>query len=377
MLKLNSSNSSNPLDPVLIALNAATYDEKMAAALRLSHDERRVFYDRVRVMHPRLRLAREALRIHTKPDSGSEITLLIGPTGAGKSTIANAFMDQVLESKRAAMIDDQGLIPIIYLEAPATGEIKFSWKIFYQMLLELLLEPLMDRKILSGPDAARIMRIHGHSSPMVGNLRRALEKALRMRKTSVMIIDEAFHLASSATGVTLLAQLNGLKSLANLCGVQIVMIGSYDLIPVLEVKSELTRRFSVVHIARYRKEDSLDQAAFSQALLDLSRMLPLEDQPELLSYADPLMRSCIGLPGILKQTLQRALAFALDQGQWTESCLERALLTKLQVRTILADCLRGEPRLAEAVTGGSVMTDFEDDRMELELKEKLLKEQAA
>jgi hypothetical protein len=343
---------------VLDALAIGGHDLKMQAALALSHEERLAFFEGTRVMHPKLKSVLAALKAQTRPFSGADVTLLLGPTGVGKTTIANSFYERTLDEYAQLMRDDLGAIPVIKLEAPATGEISFSHKIFYAKMLQELKMLHLKRKH-SQEDLKRVALLEGHSRTTVGTFRLDVEAALEGRRCKVVLIDEAFHLVGGG-GSKLAAQMNGLKSLSNETEVKFVLGGGYELLPILDINAALSRRCSVIHISRYHRDNEDDRAEFAKVLIKLGKLMPIENQPRLDGYYAILMRACVGLPGILKETLQRALNYALTEKGWTDSCLERALLTKKSSSAILADCLRGEKDLEGWISGSGSFEDYED-----------------
>jgi hypothetical protein len=343
---------------VLGLLAMSDHEAKMRAALALSHEDRLAFFEATRVVHPKHETVLDALDAHPRRHSGDAITLLIGPTGVGKTTIANAFYERTLRLFTARMLKDPGLIPIIKLEAPATGEIRFSHRVFYAKILNELQAPhLSGQKMPS--DLERVANLLDHSKGTVGRLRLEVEIALEGRRCEIMMIDEAFHFLGGG-GNRLKAQMDGLKSLSNESEVKPVLVGSYDLLPILDINAQTARRCSPIHISRYHRDVESDCAEFASIVSKFCRLMPLENPPELLGYCTELMRACVGLPGMLKETLQRALNYALCEGRWIESCLERALPTKNVSTAVLRECLEGEKGLQNWESGTGVFLDFND-----------------
>lgn len=72
--------------------------------------------------------------------------------------------------------------------------------------------------------------------------------------------------------------------------------------------------------------------------------------PDIEKYSQPLQQACVGCVGILKDTITRALAFALrNKGIWREEYLERSLLSEAQVTAILEEVLEGEESISKSV----------------------------
>jgi len=320
--------------------------------LRLSEDDRLAYFHEVRVKHPRVKDALADLKLMARPGTGTDITLLIGPTGVGKSTVVHALAKEILAEKTGDMERDKAMIPIVTVEAPASGERGFSWRIFYQRLGEALYEPLMNQKQETVSNDGRLMVRPATSHVMVAALRTSVEKALQVRKTCVVVVDEAAHLLRNLQGNTLENHMDALKSLANICGVNIVLVGAYDMTQLLTLSGQVARRTSIVHFQRYLTGSETDEKAFGMVVQRLADHLPLEDSVDLNRYAFDLHQACIGCVGILKDTLSRALAMALrDSGRWRMDYLERALLSPSQHGAILRETLEGEQKMNTTAFG--------------------------
>lgn len=320
--------------------------------LGLPVGDRLAYFDAVRMRHPRVSQALADLKFMAQPGAGSDITLLVGPTGVGKSTVVQAMRDQVLVENRDRMLEDMALIPIIVAEAPASGERGFSWRIFYQRVGEELQEPLMSRKQETVTKDGRVTVRPVSTTSTVAALRTSVEKALIFRKTSIMVVDEAVHLLRNLHGNTLENHMDALKSLANICGVNIILVGSYDLAALMNLSGQVARRSTIVHFPRYLTGEERDEQAFAKVLEKLAAYLPIEEEVDLSEYALDLQQACVGCVGILKDTLSRALAITLRSGgKWQEAHLEQAILSPAQHGAILRETLEGEQKMTKTAFG--------------------------
>jgi hypothetical protein len=182
---------------------------------------------------------------------------------------------------------------------------------------------------------------------------------LGYRRTALIIIDEAIHLMREKESNALTKKMDTLKSLANIHGTSIVLVGSYDLYKLMNQYGQVARRSTLVHFERYRSEKPDDVTAFTKSLSKLQKALPVEGEPDLTPFAKALMLPCSGCVGTLKDTLQRALNICLTtyKGKWSEKCLEKALLSKAQVTTILEEITDGEERIQGASFGCNSLTE--------------------
>jgi hypothetical protein len=323
-------------------------------ALSLTAEDRLIYFRDVRLKHPQISNVLEKLDLMTAPDTGTSIALLVGPTGVGKSTIVRNFEQQILRNHMKQMQADAGLIPVISVEAPATGERAFSWRTFYHRLGEALQEPMMTRKQETVYRDGRASIRPVMTGSTVAALQLAVESTLIHRQTKVIIVDEAVHLLRNLHGNTLENHLDALKYLSNKSGAKLVLVGSYDLHGLLDVSAQITRRCSIIHFQRYLPDKEADVLAFQKVLRKFAAHFPIEGAEDLPSVAQAkaLQEACIGCVGILKETLVRALAIAMREGnRWRNGFLEPALLTPAQVRAIHREALEGEAKVDGTICG--------------------------
>lgn len=327
-------------------------------ALKLSDKQKMEFFHNVLVKHDRVKEKLADIEALSMPFSGNDIVLLIGPTGVGKSAMSVSIKDQIIQRNQEEMKTDRNLIPVVLMEAPASGERSFSWRIFYRDLGIELNEPLMDKKIENREQDGRIVIRSSSMGSSVVAMRKAVENALKNRRTELVALDEAVHLIRQAKGNMLSSHMDALKSLANICGVTLMLIGSYDLFQLLSLSGQIARRTAIVHFDRYLSDNESDARSFQKTLRKLVQHLPVEGVPDLTSYADELHQSCIGCVGILKDTLKRALVLTLrNGGKWSDDFLRKALLSKTQLATILGEVLEGEIAIKNATFGSSIQSE--------------------
>lgn len=323
-------------------------------AMLLSDDEKLAYFRQVRVKHPRVAAILDDLETMVLPESGTDIALLIGPTGVGKSTLGISLTERIINLHQDEMTEDLSFIPVAMISAPASGENNFSWRIFYIKLGTALIEPLLDKKQTFRLQDGRMSVSHLTTGSTVAGLRMAVENALRYRRTLLVIVDEAAHVIRNARGATLAAHMDALKTLTVLDGVTLTLalIGSYDLYQLMCLNGQVARRSAIVHFQRYRHGNAEDEMAFKKSVAKLQEYMPLSGIPDLTQISGELMDACVGCVGTLKETLQKALTFALrNKGKWTDACLTKALLTEKQVTAILEETLQGETDIEKAVFG--------------------------
>jgi len=231
----------------------------------------------------------------------------------------------------------------------------FSWKEFYKSILKKLDEPCINYKIK--PQRGRVDAYNTNPLTPATEFREALEQALKHRRPATLLIDEAQHLGKMSSGRKLQDQLDSIKSLASATEIPIVLIGTYELLPLRNLSAQLSRRSVDVHFRRYRAEHSDEVKAFKNVLWSFQNHLPLHQQPDLVGNWDYLYERSVGCVGVLKDWLTRALAKALKDGGkvLSQKHLEKSALS-------ISQC---EKMLDEATEGEGLLDDSKEDRARL------------
>lgn len=306
-----------------------------------------------RIKHTRVMEVMSELDTLIYPGSQDSILLVCGPTGAGKTTLSRHMVENALERGRSQMEANGGVIPAVYVEAPSSGENDFSWKLFYRRILTQLGDDLDSPKIVYGLDeqTGKLVRPRGTQGNSLAALRTAVERGLRARKVQFLVIDEAAHIIRQTRGNHRLEiQLDTLKSLANQCGTQIVLVGSYDLHQLVSLSAQLARRTHVLHFERYHDDRPEDVRAFERCVMAFEKSLPNLWGGELTQYTKGLLENTLGCVGTLSSVLIRAAKLAEAAGSWSVSSLERALLNEAQRKRILEEIIDGETVIGPSFT---------------------------
>ena len=224
---------------------ANTNDTFPPELLRRPAKERLQYFASKVVAHPRLLEAYQSLLKVVDNPCGATLVIVCGPTGVGKTTMRLRTEHYLIEAAQAEMARDLRHVPVVSVEvSPPEGQ-AFSWKDLYRRMLMALHEPpmLVTQKTLVKINAAEVsdVSVPNQSSAIPAaarawsslDLRWALERSIRERRPSAILIDEAQHLNRVMGARSLQQQMDVLKSLASATGVLHVLIGTYELLTCL------------------------------------------------------------------------------------------------------------------------------------------------
>lgn len=311
-----------------------------------------------RIRHPRIASTIEECQLMLTAGSSADLILVCGPTGVGKSTLGHFLVEEELKRQTGEMENNPGFMPAIRVEAPASGEKEFSWRLFYQRILHELEGELDAPRTAYGvdPETGKVVRPRGNNTNRLSGLRTAVERSLRNRGTRFIVVDEAAHIINQCPPARLAQQLDTLKSLSNEYGVQWVLLGSYDLFDLMSLSGQLARRAHVVHFSRYRHDQDVDVRYFNGCLKQLAKGMPALQNLDLVRYAEAFHQTTLGCIGTLRAVLMRLDRLVASKG-WSEDALCTALLTDAQVTQITREVLEGEERIAPGLHRNSLSMD--------------------
>lgn len=259
-LRANSSNQSTPL-----WVEGMT--EEMTA--------RQKAFFAARVKHPAMNQLVEELMPLLLTPSETNIIIVTGATGVGKSTVTRVLLKQLMRDFSGEMEKDQSTLPFVAVEAYANGEQRHSFKGLYEDLCVQLQEPGMESKSpLIEVDGRMLM--NPQSRYTVAGLRKIVESGLLHRKTRVCVIDEAAHLLRFGQNA---AVMDTLKSLANTTNTKWVLVGSFDLFDLVASHGQIARRTTILNLERYRADSAKDRDAFKRLVTLLQAKWPCSQIP--------------------------------------------------------------------------------------------------
>ncbi|MFZ6780418.1 ATP-binding protein [Undibacterium sp. Ji83W] len=311
--------------------------------------------------HPSATAAYEGLLQAMGNEFSSEIIILTGPTGVGKSTVATAVGKAVLDKSRSRMEVERDFVPVVALRAVPPTSGNFDWKDFYIRLLSEQGEPFSDRKLYV---PRQMSLLHDSASTdhlensVTNCLRRSVEEYLRRRRTKLLIIDEAHHLLMVSNGHRLECQFETLKSLAIETGTTILLSGTYSLLNILLHSGQLTRRSQVVNFGRYDMRCKKEAHNFQRTLTYIEHLLSAYVPTKLNVDVDYFYQKSIGCVGILKDWMTRCLDHAIQEKapQIDATFANRFALPNRGLMRILEEAVWGESELADV--GDDLLLDL-------------------
>jgi hypothetical protein len=323
-------------------------------------DERLKFFREKIIAHPNINSVRDEILWAIEDSAPGSLIICCGPSGVGKTTVMKDVAAELINKKIIELEQDPGLLAVasLHLKSPQTGN--FDWKKHYfKPLLVSMEEPLVDKKIDMSPWAS----YHGANMRLIASKRTdgdeyrdAVEDALRHRKPTAVLVDDAQHAGVISSGRKQIDQTNTFKSVADRTGVTHVLFATYEFVPFRNLNGQLSRRSIDIHFPRYRAHYATEQSCIINALYTLQRWLPLEVMPSFVQADstcpdwDYFYERSLGCIGVLKDWITRAYSLALREGARTlnfqhlkKRALKAAALTKL-----LAEIISGESEMEES-----------------------------
>jgi len=247
---------------------------------------------------------------------------------------------------------DRERIPLLSIVPRPPLSSSFSWKDFFQRGLLAFDEPLIDHKIAFDTEDEE-----GHSieprikrKPPEGTkdaLRQSFETAAKRRRPVAIFIDEAQHLGK-VSSVQLQNQLDCIKSLADDTGTIIILIGTYELLPLRNLSAQLIGRSLDIHFPRYRSTEK-EVSQFKNVLRTFQDALPFVEETDLLlKHWEFCYQRSIGCVGNLRLMLVRAVRAALwsDAKTVRWSDLKTHAFSEAESYAMMREAYEGEKELA-------------------------------
>ena len=111
--------------------------------LAASNEERIEFFVNKKIKHKHLATAYQNLVKALKDGDPSQLIIVYGPTGVGKTTLCDRLEKEMLGRPNLS----PGCIPMVRIEAVAPTQGSFDWREYFRRGLEAMEEPLVERKL--------------------------------------------------------------------------------------------------------------------------------------------------------------------------------------------------------------------------------------
>jgi hypothetical protein len=298
--------------------------------------------------HAVLRTAYDEALSVLKSLSRAPVVVITGPTGVGKTALANRLTVE-LETHFATSVPDA--CPVMQCDAMSPQLRDFSWKYFHERFLFKYGDILPASKLVPPrqeglfPAMINPSRFAGYADEA---LRLSVENCLQYRQAKILLIDEAHHILMVRSPEALERQFETIKSLAAATKTTIVLIGTYGLLGIRELSSQLVRRSRIIHFSRYDSRVNADKDEFVSVLSALQEALPITPKPDLLSHWSYYYGKSAGCVGVLKDWLTRSLEIAIRDGVPLDyAVLDRQALKNRDVQTLFREAMAGEERLRD------------------------------
>lgn len=279
-----------------------------------------------------------ALLVTAQP---GDVVCVIGPSRCGKTRLSQRLSVLLSGGNQYEMT---GELPVIEVEAANTGPHgTFSTKSFVHRLLEAVKHPILGQSLNEELLDKELELIHRRPEH---ELRIALERALRHRRTQYVFIDEAHH--ARYTTKDSLAVLDSWKCLAQTAQVVLVLFGAYPMQDVIRDSPHMIGRKRTVHLARYQatKDDMTEFARIVQYYQEeLSDFL--DNKLSLTQHLELLYEGSLGCIGLLRSWLRYAAAMAhAHDGKIDYSSLLNTMLSDVDRKAIFQEIEQGEMSLS-------------------------------
>ncbi len=308
------------------------------------------------IAHPHLATADETLREAIRETGGATLVNVYGPARVGKSTMKNHVIRNIILEMQPLLEQDRERIPLISITPRPPMSSSFSWKDFFQRGLVAFDELLIDHKIAftaeeeEDPTVTTISdRAQSKRKPPEGTkdaLRQSFETAAKRRRPVAIFIDEAQHIGK-VSGTQLQNQLDCIKSLADDTGTIIVLIGTYELLPLRNLSAQLIGRSLDIHFPRYRSNQK-ELSQFKNVLGTFQNALPfVEETDVLLKHWEFCYERSIGCVGNLRLMLVRAVHAVLwsDAKNLSWKVLQEHAFSEMESYEMMLEAYEGESEL--------------------------------
>ena len=182
------------------------------------------------------------------------IFLMVGLSGVGK----DALSEEIVREINVPILDTCDKVRAVMVTAPSAQGRAFSMRDLWQDVSVKLDEPLVDQKVdldtgtnhLLGEGRVALTPAQ-RKSKSAHDLKNIACRAAIDRKLRLLVINEAFAIVKTESGVTLKEQLDVLRNLADEAPFRIALISTGRILGKFQASGELARRLGIMHFPHY------------------------------------------------------------------------------------------------------------------------------
>jgi hypothetical protein len=243
-----------------------------------------------------------------------KFVMVVGPTGIGKTHLAQRCIDYLNKDVKVDDLHVVEQLPAIYCRVQLQQSDKFSWKAFYQQLIDAYSDSL-NIKIYGQPQPTDPYQGMTKSTRQrtEARIRSDFEERVRHFGTRYILVDEIQDMLRWEKAAD--RNLDILRGIADTTGCKIIGLGTYHAAYVAGWSAQLSRRGITKDFSPYDYRQQTERVEFFRALVGLMSHLPHPiDRISISSKLENIYMGCLGCIGLLHDWLSRALTLCLSKG---------------------------------------------------------------
>ena len=336
--------------------------------LNASSDERMRFFANCFVEHKNLSIAVDTAMRHITSPEPEKLIVVCGPSGIGKREFIREITRRISDPEEYRLYNIPGSIPIVSVEARAPEEGSFKFSSLWMDALKIMHEVRSGKRVRfendeeEGSNGQKIIT----TKAIKADYQYILHRTLFHRHVKAFIINESQHMCRVATEKKANWSLDVIKSLANESETAIILVGTYDLLNILQASAnfvdQIHQRTHIVDFARYHEYDPEEIQCFGKTAKRLINYMPFEEIDRKLVDRNwkHLYMYSLGRIGTLKRWFLRAYSYAIEQQAKSLSMdhLEATRNSGNQIKMELKAIVDGEVNLAKIRSDGDIKSSF-------------------